>query len=81
MMLAVACTIDFNPLAQALGVVNYGQMTAGGWMYIGKTTATSFEYRETLAIFCLFVTLGPQGIVHGTYLTLMNAGRLYLGIR
>ena len=31
---------------------NYGQMTAGGWMYIG-----------------------PQGIVHGTYITLLNAGR------
>ncbi|MHA1672524.1 MAG: urocanate hydratase [Promethearchaeota archaeon] len=42
--------------AQALGVANYGQMTAGGWMYIG-----------------------PQGIVHGTYITLLNAGRLYLG--
>lgn len=24
--------------------------------------------------------IGPQGIVHGTYLTLLNAGRLYLGI-
>ncbi len=47
---------DFHRLA-ALGCVNYGQMTAGGWMYIG-----------------------PQGIVHGTYLTLLNAGRLYLGI-
>ena len=44
-------------LAAALGVANYGQMTAGGWMYIG-----------------------PQGIVHGTYITLLNAGRLYLGI-
>jgi urocanate hydratase len=47
---------DFKRLT-ALGVTNYGQMTAGGWMYIG-----------------------PQGIVHGTYLTLLNAGRLYLGI-
>lgn len=47
---------DFN-LAAALGVANYGQMTAGGWMYIG-----------------------PQGIVHGTFNTLMNAGRLKLGI-
>jgi len=47
---------DFHRLA-AMGCVNYGQMTAGGWMYIG-----------------------PQGIVHGTYLTLLNAGRLYLGI-
>lgn len=37
----------------ALGVANYGQMTAGGWMYIG-----------------------PQGIVHGTYSTLLNAARL-----
>ncbi len=43
--------------AAALGVANYGQMTAGGWMYIG-----------------------PQGIVHGTYLTLLNAGRRFLGI-
>jgi len=47
---------DFN-LAAAMGVANYGQMTAGGWMYIG-----------------------PQGIVHGTFNTLMNAGRLKLGI-
>ncbi len=46
----------FKKLA-AMGVSNYGQMTAGGWMYIG-----------------------PQGIVHGTYLTLLNAGRRYLGI-
>ncbi len=38
--------------AAAIGVANYGQMTAGGWMYIG-----------------------PQGIVHGTYSTLLNAGR------
>lgn len=45
---------NFNR-AQALGVANYGQMTAGGWMYIG-----------------------PQGIVHGTYSTLLNAGRLKL---
>ncbi len=47
---------EFHRLS-AMGCVNYGQMTAGGWMYIG-----------------------PQGIVHGTYLTLLNAGRLYLGI-
>jgi urocanate hydratase len=47
---------DFHEAAQ-LGVANYGQMTAGGWMYIG-----------------------PQGIVHGTYLTLLNAGRLYLDL-
>ena len=43
--------------ATAIGVANYGQMTAGGWMYIG-----------------------PQGIVHGTYSTILNAGRLKLGI-
>ena len=47
---------DFHR-ATALGIANYGQMTAGGWMYIG-----------------------PQGIVHGTYITLLNAGRLYLNI-
>jgi urocanate hydratase len=43
--------------AVALGVANYGQMTAGGWMYIG-----------------------PQGIVHGTYSTILNAGRAKLNI-
>lgn len=43
--------------AASLGVASYGQMTAGGWMYIG-----------------------PQGIVHGTYSTLINAGRLKLGL-
>jgi len=43
-------------IAQQMGVANYGQMTAGGWMYIG-----------------------PQGIVHGTFNTLLNAARLYLG--
>jgi urocanate hydratase len=42
----------------AMGVTNYGQMTAGGWMYIG-----------------------PQGIVHGTYSTLINAGRIKLGLK
>ncbi len=47
---------DFNR-ANALGVANYGQMTAGGWMYIG-----------------------PQGIVHGTYNTLLIAGRMKLGV-
>ncbi|MGD9605608.1 MAG: urocanate hydratase [Bacilli bacterium] len=44
--------------AASLGVASYGQMTAGGWMYIG-----------------------PQGIVHGTYSTLINAGRLKLGLK
>ncbi len=44
-------------VAEELGVANYGQMTAGGWMYIG-----------------------PQGIVHGTFNTILNAGRKFLGI-
>ncbi len=39
----------------ALGVTQYGQMTAGSYMYIG-----------------------PQGIVHGTTITLLGAARLYL---
>ncbi len=39
----------------ALGVSQYGQMTAGSYMYIG-----------------------PQGIVHGTTITVMNAGRKVL---
>lgn len=43
--------------AMQMGVANYGQMTAGGWMYIG-----------------------PQGIVHGTYNTILNAGRMKLGV-
>lgn len=37
----------------ALGVTQYGQMTAGSYMYIG-----------------------PQGIVHGTTITVLNAGRI-----
>jgi len=45
-------------IAEEMGAANYGQMTAGGWMYIG-----------------------PQGIVHGTYNTLLNAGRLKLGLK
>ena len=40
----------------ALGVSQYGQMTAGSYMYIG-----------------------PQGIVHGTTITILNAARKYLG--
>ncbi|MGY3779617.1 urocanate hydratase [Isobaculum melis] len=49
--------IDDWEIAEQMGVTNYGQMTAGGWMYIG-----------------------PQGIVHGTFNTLLNAGRLKLGL-
>ena len=40
----------------ALGVTQFGQMTAGSYMYIG-----------------------PQGIVHGTTITILNAARKYLG--
>lgn len=40
----------------ALGVSQFGQMTAGSYMYIG-----------------------PQGIVHGTTITILNAARKYLG--
>ena len=39
----------------AMGVSQYGQMTAGSYMYIG-----------------------PQGIVHGTTITILNAARKYL---
>ena len=42
----------------ALGVTQYGQMTAGSFMYIG-----------------------PQGIVHGTTITLLNAARSHLGLK
>jgi len=41
----------------ALGVSQYGQMTAGSYMYIG-----------------------PQGIVHGTTITILNAARRYLSL-
>ena len=40
----------------ALGVSQYGQMTAGSYMYIG-----------------------PQGIVHGTTITVLNAARKQMG--
>ena len=42
----------------ALGVSQYGQMTAGSYMYIG-----------------------PQGIVHGTTITILNAARKYLDLQ
>ena len=45
-------------IAAQMGVSSYGQMTAGGWMYIG-----------------------PQGIVHGTYNTLFNAGRKMCNVK
>ena len=48
---------DDYEVMNALGVSQYGQMTAGSYMYIG-----------------------PQGIVHGTTLTLLNAARLHLNL-
>ena len=47
----IQCVIDFEKF-NALGVTQYGQMTAGSYMYIG-----------------------PQGIVHGTTITILNAFR------
>ena len=47
---------DDYELMNAVGITQYGQMTAGSYMYIG-----------------------PQGIVHGTTITLLNAARRYLG--
>lgn len=41
----------------SIGVTQYGQMTAGSYMYIG-----------------------PQGIVHGTTITLLNAARMHLDL-
>ena len=46
--------LDYERM-NALGVTQFGQMTAGSYMYIG-----------------------PQGIVHGTTITLLNAARKYL---
>ena len=57
LMIGMFDDLDNFNRAAALGVASYGQMTAGGWMYIG-----------------------PQGIVHGTYSTVLNAGRDKLGI-
>ena len=57
LMIGMYDNLDDWEIAEEMGVANYGQMTAGGWMYIG-----------------------PQGIVHGTFNTLLNAGRQFLGI-
>ena len=56
MMIPNHSTQDDYEYHNAIGVTQYGQMTAGSYMYIG-----------------------PQGIVHGTTITLMNAARMYLG--
>ena len=57
LMVGLFDNLDDWEVAEEMGVANYGQMTAGGWMYIG-----------------------PQGIVHGTFNTILNAGRKYLGV-
>src|SRR5699024_4667699 len=57
LMVGMYDTQEYWAKAQAMGVANYGQMTAGGWMYIG-----------------------PQGIVHGTFNTVLNAARMKLGV-
>ena len=57
LMVGMFDNLDDWEIAEEMGVANYGQMTAGGWMYIG-----------------------PQGIVHGTFNTILNAGRKYLGV-
>jgi urocanate hydratase len=46
---------------------DYTRMSALGVTSYGQMTAGSYMY------------IGPQGIVHGTAITVMNAGRLYLG--
>jgi urocanate hydratase len=47
---------------------DYERLAALGVTSYGQMTAGSFMY------------IGPQGIVHGTTITLLNAGRRYLGI-
>ncbi len=47
---------------------DYDRMAALGVTSYGQMTAGSFMY------------IGPQGIVHGTMITLLNAGRKYLGL-
>jgi len=49
-------------------VEEYERLAALGTTMYGQMTAGSFMY------------IGPQGIVHGTTITLLNAARLYLGI-
>ena len=51
-------TQDDYDRMNALGVTQYGQMTAGSYMYIG-----------------------PQGIVHGTTITVLNAARMHAGAK
>ena len=53
MMIPNYSSLDDYDRYNALGVTQYGQMTAGSYMYIG-----------------------PQGIVHGTTITILNAKRI-----
>ncbi len=55
MMVPNYSSLDDYDRFNALGVTQYGQMTAGSYMYIG-----------------------PQGIVHGTTITVLNAKRMVL---
>jgi urocanate hydratase len=48
---------------------DYDRLAALGVTSYGQMTAGSFMY------------IGPQGIVHGTTITLLNAGRRYLGLQ
>ncbi len=48
---------------------DYARLAALGATMYGQMTAGSYMY------------IGPQGIVHGTAITILNAGRLYLGLR
>ena len=57
MMIPNYSTTEEYERLNAMGVTQYGQMTAGSYMYIG-----------------------PQGIVHGTTITLMNAARMKFGV-
>ena len=57
MMIPNYSTSEEYERLNSMGVTQYGQMTAGSYMYIG-----------------------PQGIVHGTTITLMNAARLKFGL-
>ncbi len=58
LMVGLFDNADDWEVAEEMGVANYGQMTAGGFMYIG-----------------------PQGIVHGTFNTILNAGRKILHLK
>ena len=58
MVIPNASSQDNYERMNALGVTQYGQMTAGSYMYIG-----------------------PQGIVHGTTITLLNAARAHLKLQ